>query len=637
MKYRIALTILATIIFALIIGSIAGSQILDVNTATRTAWQIVLSLLLIMLCAFRYKSSERFIIEDTTGKNSKYYRLHRNRIQQQSDQQIDDYTLQATKIFRNSFESDTAVVDLINLLLNTQRWTPRVSETVHIERGYLHIIRTMNVHVNEKTPYALIPVIPVKKHLLIDGLSVKLGESRISTLDTKESTGLLHFAIRPIFFSLFKKNEQSEKDFEYIMRCVSPVAEFDVIRVNEVWDLLEGMCIEQGINQDGYHYKALTTVIQTASANNWIFVPIQNSNFEIETRHEVKEPDVSSAGKPDDNTPTDASLPLANDSPKITTISVSSDTSHQDISELTEVTPGRSKIRLTCEYNVRTRPDEHLPYRTRARNFFGMTNRKYYVPMIGAFTARSYHLTVEAPEDMYVHHAEIVLEPNDPLSETDRKQTKIELGDLPQLQVSESLGLNYCHAYARDFNSATRIAQRGNEGGLQLLKMVSGKPLLEIELRDIPPGISLPILLSSLTLLVMVTLVALNYSQIFGTQLSFVGLVFASPAVLAGWIILRLPEKALKILSFPVLCSCLWFLLNCGLTVVFAGVSPIRSWSTSASFSFIGTSSIPWMLLLLSTSANFFHALIIYIARTMRYNDRVALNYQNVTLAKDKV
>lgn len=256
--------------------------------------------------------------------------------------------------------------------------------------------------------------------------------------------------------------------------------------------------------------------------------------------------------------------------------------------------------RLDVEFQD-LRPRTLISAKSRFRALLGLGDRDFSLPLSLVSEAKSYHLTVRGPVGMYLYR----LRPFAVGADTSALSTAAVAADQPRqptVTLSERVGDEVGHLYARNFDGLAATDEEGSTGSAGML-------VARAEFRELPPGIIGPVTLVSCWITLLVWVVGWNFHTIFASPQgsgSWPAVVFGVPAVVTGLILSRLTKEIVRTMSLPVFMCAIWLTFNTALIIVLVALISINP---SATFDFttgfaIGptfeTTQFPWALAMLS-------------------------------------
>lgn len=349
---------------------------------------------------------------------------------------------------------------------------------------------------------------------------------------------------------------------------------------------------------------------------------------------------------------------------------------------LVAIPAGKSRrVRVVVSRRIQQRT--YVPGRwLRLRLALGLENRSFLIPLQSATESSSYHLQADAPAGMYVFDA--LLHPITVETERQLARQRRLRSDRPLAVVSDTVGLDYVHAYIRDLEghlSDLVTNASGNNNNQYERQMALG---LDVEFREKPPGILLAVMLLSIFLLGLTLAVGHFHDDLFPsvarttnaatqatanpaaasptgsnttstacvdssqrksnqgattattpcdndeTDNNNLGLLFGIPALLAGWLASRVGDDVLRRISFPTAILCLWFVVNACFAVFLAGFKTLQTHATSLGLGEAQVTHVTWLLLALSAGTHAAISVVMWLNRTVRYTRRLRLGAQCV-------
>ncbi len=515
--------------------------------------------------------------------------------------------------FRRVDANPNAIEATLSLITDRSKYLTRLHEihepyTGHTKRHDL--FRFMGAPAD-----AILPLLFVPKTHILDELSVDLDTKPAAPLDFREVVGLTHLMIRKAFNDAFHRPPKDISVWERLdtYTCIgyAPTAvELEALKQDLVADL------EVEVLPSTFEY----------------LLDVFSTGYFILARPERDKKDSEN----------DAGKPIAE----------------------------QGVTMAECTYVERVRAATlpfHHPIASMARSALTMTDRWCHIPLTSAASSRSLHVTVHAPEDLYIHTAVVAQ-----LASGEGKPTMLkriwELGSRilnalrrkpqtdseaqkkaepavvrgavgrsetqprwPSVKMSDGLGLQQAHAYARDLDQSSTAATAG---------IIPERCYLSVEFRDRPPGILLPVLLCSLAELLLVGAIVVNFDLFRQTALPTTpfAAILALPVVLCGWVVSKVDHKALRLFSFPTVLALLWFIFNSLLIVIVGSVRTYRVNTVDYELMYVNVHDLSphgaffWFALAATCGLHVAFVAYSWVARASRYRDRVRGSKSNATM-----
>jgi hypothetical protein len=441
--------------------------------------------------------------------------------------------------------------ELLYSILNPGHLGDRASKTVSLVAPYhkTRLSRTLTVH----SSGALVPVLKARKSTLRDGLSCELDGSPVATLSRLESHGAMLELINILTRVTFKDALEEP--------AISNLAS----------TLISGVASDAALPQ-----KQLRNLTDTVSSVARLYPNL------------VEESDVQ-----------DLQALLSFASAYYCLIALIP--SEHDEGMAGE--EGRARKRkLVVEFFERLQqgPRTHVD---QVRRIIGLSPREFGILVPEALDSSSVHVHCQAPPGMYTFRAiPRVIFPEPIQTNTLR----------PHKQVSDTLGLDYVHAYFRDFHGP--LVNAKPDSNSEASPIDRPVPVLEVEFRETPPGLLLPLLLTSAYLAAIVLAVGWNpdYLAQGGSPI-----LLGIPAVLAGWMVTRFDVQALRRVSIPTALLACWFVVNTGVVLTNATAAATVRPSLSA------IPVVGWFVVTATCVAHLASLAYVYVNRMIRHQQRL--------------
>lgn len=481
----------------------------------------------------------------------------------------------------------------------------RISEDVEFGRAAFVVRTAMSFFRPQRGVGFIAPILRVPKGVLVDNLSITVDGARVSTLSYVEAHGATIAALVGSFRTLFQG--EGEDVLNAILDDSADQRPKSPTNILNDLDRLRG---ERGISgSDAIIYAGLRGLVRFCYENYYVFVPAaagDSTTVRVVVEHTIQQR--AQFGEP--RTQHSGAWP-----PRVAAA----------FGRLWNQQPGRwNRLRVAT----------------------GLEARSYFVPLLPATESSSYHMQAKAPAGMYVFNAS--LHPFALL--TDRQlaaHSRRSLTEQPRAELSDSLGLDYIHAYTRDLDGhlSDLVGHRGEVPRGEEQQLALG---LDVEFRERPPGILIGVVVLSLFLLSLAIAVGHFHDEVFHstTQLAKAGsqtasskataanssdtntasntaLLFGIPALLAGWLAVRVNGAILRRISFPTAMVTLWFIGNACFAVFLAGLKEYQTRTTMWDLGPFHFRHVTWVLLTLSAAANAGTAIVIWANRTIRYVRRL--------------
>jgi hypothetical protein len=267
-----------------------------------------------------------------------------------------------------------------------------------------------------------------------------------------------------------------------------------------------------------------------------------------------------------------------------------------------------SRRKLVAEYRERLpkSPHSRIDY---LRRTVGLTPRQVWLLVPEALDSSSVHVHCPAPPGMYTFKAVPHVLTGGGSSAGDRIDGQ--RTQRPYARVGNTWGLDYVHAYFRDLQQPLRSSpDRGTPHAY---------PMVQVEFREKPPGLLLPLAVTSLYLAALVGIAGRNYDALFNQgSNSGVAALFGVPAILAGWMVTRIDMGVLSRISIPTALLVVWFVTNAGVALANVAAKPIRE-APAMNLTHSG-----WMILSVTCFAHLVTVVYMYLNRTIRYQRRLS-------------
>lgn len=569
---------------------LVGNQI-DGDSGTRIVTVITVGLLSGTFTLLRVLGGERFRQFHSIGLNRDRTKVLASTHSEwpKESQTVDEFRTYITtseKLHRERWRDELLHEFTGEVAANQSNYITRIHRHVVFEQGFQKV--SVNIGYAIPSAYAtILPVLLVRKGEMLDSLEVKVNGNNTSAIGYREAAGITSLILRKLFLECFHKDSQSERVFETISYATDPNTSSEKSNIHSISGRLIALrnCQvarytqpkEGDINQ-------LINLISQLTSGYFLFVPLKGESDSTSGAH-----------------------------------------------------PRTARPTVTCSYLTRvpmTSKERGWLYSIRStiRGVLVMTKRWHEIELPEVEWTRSFHLTLDAPEEMYVHFARVVTVGKKP----EHLLNACETDTRPRINISDTLGLQHVHAYLRDCHRPF-VSTNGTLFPWKSLRLF-------VEFRDRPPGIVLSILLASTTMTVLLGAVCINIDSLGPASLSsgasavLLTPILGIPVVLAGWIMTRIDAGNLRRMSFPSLFSVAGFLSICACFILVGAVPLLRYSETRQDIIgfdihlLIPGPGAVWVILLAASIAHLLHCFFIWSARTLRYSDRLHQNGNNKTM-----
>jgi hypothetical protein len=220
------------------------------------------------------------------------------------------------------------------------------------------------------------------------------------------------------------------------------------------------------------------------------------------------------------------------------------------------------------------------------------------LPILNAWTAQSYHVTVQYPDDYYLSKQQLII-PHEYLNQTARGAPAP-----PYVRFRRRLGQPYGHFYARFLPSPREVAERRVDKG-EAVTTAEAPPRLLFQFREVPSLTFRNAWLAAIALAVLTWIIGYSISR-FGTMTlsaDIPALVLVAPGIAATWIGFgttthRLAGDTGAVYFFNV-STALISLCATGLYLLSGGyrISGTSRWLGISGANLLGIRSWPWAVL----------------------------------------
>lgn len=501
---------------------------------------------------------------------------------------------------RSEFDA-SAYEFVVKSLASPVSITGRTTQTLSLnEQSVKHSVRrTLRLPALPANGKVVFPILVhrARKGILIDSFTCEVNGKRVSTLSYEENQAMTHVAVNLFLAALLDEKTLSKKQVE-------------------IWDsIMTAICSSQPVRSQEFHkyVKEFARQLKT-----------------IAPHYKVDE--------------------LAG---IVTDLSVS----YLVWARVTR--ESATEVRLGTSYTV-PGTAQMLNIADRLRIRLGLLPRQLNFLLPLALETRSFHLSLELPDGMYLYSADLrlivagrvpherpagtsvggakwrrrwkwlkkaMLRSNRGTAWSVTNQRQLDNGDeltgvAPDFRRS-GIGLDYLHYYIRDLHAVrSRTGRAPGDGGSSSVADRENHliPAVQVEIRETPPGNLLLVSVVAVYLALVTWGVGTFYPDVMAPSGKWSTLLFGIPAIVSSWIVAKFSSGSMSRSSFTTLGVVLWTFFNAMGAV---GLSALRAvggmtWNDPQI-----SKDVWWLILMASTLANMVLIIQLMLARSSRYLDRI--------------